>query len=147
MAVLHPFFVHFPIALLLAAVLFDGYAGVKDHMHSRITAFCLQILAAISAILAALSGNQAASLIEKQEDLSKEIAETFSAHISMGNIMVWMIVAVAVGRAFAVLEKKDWAQSGWVFPAISFALGSLVLVTGLLGGELSQEILLYFINN
>ena len=147
MAALHPFFVHFPIALLLAAVLFDGYAVLRDHQFSRTTAFSLQIMAALSAILAAISGNQAEAAIVAQNELSKGVAETFNTHVSLGNLMVWIIVAVAVGRTFAIREKKNWSTSGWVFPMLSLGLGILVLVTGLLGGQLSREILQYFIQN
>ncbi len=147
MADLHPFFVHFPIALILAAVFFDGYSAIKKHDFSRTTAFVLQGMAAISAILAALTGNQAETRVDSQEKLASSVSQILERHVSLGNAAVWIIVLVVVGRTFAVLEKKEWASSGWVFPGISVVLGILVLITGLVGGELSRLVLQYFVNH
>jgi|FLOH01.1.fsa_nt_gi uncharacterized membrane protein len=143
----HPFFVHFPIAILLVAAVFDLFGALRKHPHSTATAFYLQIMAGVSALLAAISGNLAETVIQKQEVLSLSVAETFGKHVFFGNMTVWIIVIVVVGRCFAVLEKKNWAIKGWVFPAISLLLAGLVLVTGLLGGNLSQKILQHFIQN
>ncbi len=143
----HPFFVHFPIAILLVAAAFDLFAVLKQHEQSTSTAFYLQLMAGISALFAAISGSFAEAAIQKQELLSLAVAETFGKHVSMANATVWIIMIVILGRSFAILEKKKWATRGWVFPSISLLLAALVLVTGLLGGELSQEILRYFMQN
>jgi len=147
MAELHPFFVHFPIAILVVAALFDLYGVIRSLQQHTWTAYALQIIAGVSAIFAAISGNLAESLIMNQESLRLGVEESFNSHISIGNATVWIIVLVAVGRTFAVLEKKEWALKGWVFPAISTCLALLILATGLLGGELSRDILAYFIHN
>ena len=147
MAELHPFFVHFPIAIILVAALFDVYGAFKKQIQHTTAAFTLLILAAISALFAAISGNQAESVIASQQVLSSSIGDTFATHTSIGNLAVWMIILVAVGRTFAVLEKKSWSTKGWIFPAISVGLSLLLLATGLLGGQLSREILQYFVNN
>ncbi|NQV29529.1 MAG: hypothetical protein HQ508_01460 [Candidatus Marinimicrobia bacterium] len=147
MAELHPFFVHFPIAILLVAAAFDLFGVIKKHGQSTATAFYLQLMAGVSALLAAISGNLAEMVIQKQEALSLAVTETFGNHVSMGNATVWIIMIVVISRSFSVFEKKNWAAKGWVFPAISLLLAGLVLVTGLLGGELSQEILRHFKQN
>ena len=147
MADLHPFFVHFPIALLLAAVCFDIHGVARDFRTSMMTAYVLQVVAALFAILAALSGNLAESTIEQDEALSAGISAALNNHISFGNTIVWIIVIVTLGRTFALLEKKVWARSGWIFPVLSLGLAILVLITGFLGGDLSQAILQYFINS
>ncbi|NQV30386.1 MAG: hypothetical protein HQ508_05825 [Candidatus Marinimicrobia bacterium] len=147
MADYHPFFVHFPIAILLVAAVFDLFGVLRQHEQSTSTAFYLLLMAGISALLAAISGNLAETAIHKQELLSLAVAETFGNHVSMGNATTWIIVIVVLGRSFAVLEKKKWAARGWVFPSISLLLAALVLVTGLLGGALSQEILRHFMQN
>ncbi len=109
-------------------------------------AYVLQLMAAISAILAAFSGNLAETALASQELLAENVSESFDLHISFGNAVVWIIILVVIGRTFAILEKKSWATQGWVFPIVSIGLAGLVLVTGLLGGALSQDILQYFIN-
>ncbi|MCF7825045.1 MAG: hypothetical protein K9M55_02525 [Candidatus Marinimicrobia bacterium] len=144
MAELHPFFVHFPIAILVVAALFDLYGVIKNIQQHTWTAYALQLMAGVSAIFAAITGHRAESLIVRQEALLQGVTETFNRHISLGNAMVWIIVIAAVGRTFAVLEKKEWALRGWRFPLLSLGLAVLILITGLLGGQLSHEILSYF---
>ncbi|NQV43224.1 MAG: hypothetical protein HQ506_12810 [Candidatus Marinimicrobia bacterium] len=144
MAELHPFFVHFPIAILIVAALFDFYGAIKNNQQHPRTAYTLQLMAGISAIFAAISGNLAETMLVAQEPLHQGVMASFQKHTSIGNAAVWIIILVAVGRTFAVLEKKEWALKGWVFPVISILLAGLILVTGLLGGALSRNILEYF---
>ncbi|NQV14761.1 hypothetical protein HQ531_04825 [bacterium] len=147
MAEFHPFFVHFPIALIMVAVLFDVFGTIKNQKQSRYVAFILQALGGLSAILAAFSGNLAESGFRKQVALTEAITNSFNAHISMGNITVWLILLLVAFRTFAILEKKTWAQSGWLFPIIGVGLAVLVLWTGLLGGKLSRDILQFFVQH
>ncbi len=144
MAELHPFFVHFPIAILLVAALFDLYGVIKSIPQHTWTAYVLQMMAGVSAIFAAISGNLAETLVVAEESLHQGVIASFEKHTSIGNATVWIIILVAVGRTFAVLEKKEWAVKGWVFPIVSIALAILILTTGLLGGALSRDILDYF---
>lgn len=146
MADLHPFFVHFPISLIFVASLFDGFAAFRGEEQQHRTAFILQIGSALAALPAAFSGNLAETAIRSNEKLVGGVAETLDLHTSMGNILVWVIILFAAARIFAVLEKKDWALSGWVFPALGFLLAGLTLFTGLVGGELSREILRFFVD-
>ncbi len=127
--------------------MFDVYAVLKDNHQHTWTAYSLQLMAGVSAFLAAISGNMAETLIINQKSLHLVVAESFDSHISMGNATVWLIVLVIVGRSYAILEKKKWAFNSWVFPIVSVALALLILNTGLLGGALSQDILEFFIAN
>ena len=102
------------------------------------------MMAGVSAIFAAISGNLAETLVVAEESLHQGVIASFEKHTSIGNATVWIIILVAVGRTFAVLEKKEWAVKGWVFPIVSIALAILILTTGLLGGALSRDILDYF---
>ncbi len=147
MAELHPFFVHFPIAILVVAALFDVYGVIKNIQQHTWTAYVLQLMAGVSAIFTAISGNLAETLVVAQDSLLQGVTASFEKHTSIGNATVWIVILVAVGRTFAVLEKKEWALKGWIFPAISLGLALLILITGLLGGVLSRDILRYFISN
>ncbi|NQT62987.1 MAG: hypothetical protein HQ556_08535 [Candidatus Marinimicrobia bacterium] len=146
MAELHPFFVHFPIAILVVSAAFDVYGASRGQQQHTQTAFILQLMAGVSAILAAISGNMAETLVVDQKSLHQGVMEAFDKHTSMGNAMVWLIILVAVGRTFAVLEKKEWAIKGWVFPIVSVVVALLVIIAGLLGGDLSASILTFYIN-
>ncbi len=147
MAELHPFFVHFPIALLLVALVFDLWGAFKKQTSPIKTAYSLQLTAAISALMAAISGNQAQNLIVKQAELLGSVSESLEAHTSLGNIAVWVIIIAALIRTFVMLEQKTWTPKVWVFVSMSLALAVLVLFTGFFGGELTHEILQYFILN
>jgi len=131
----------------MVAVLFDVFGTIKNQKQSRYVAFILQALGGLSAILAAFSGNLAESGFRKQVALTEAITNSFNAHISMGNITVWLILLLVAFRTFAILEKKTWAQSGWLFPIIGVGLAVLVLWTGLLGGKLSRDILQFFVQH
>jgi len=144
---LHPFFVHFPIALLIVAVFFDFHGALKSMLSSTKTAFILQVTASIGALLAAISGNAVESKIVEQEKLFRGISEALTSHVSWGNATVWIILGVLLGRIFTMLEQKSWAPKVWVFSTLSLSLAILVLLTGLMGGKLSQEILQYFIEH
>jgi len=145
MAALHPFFVHFPIALLLAAMLFDFFGQMRQWASAKSSAFALQILAAVSALLAGFTGNRAESVVLGQQKLSEGIAPELVSHVGWGNSMVWIILIFVIARSFVILEKKQWALDGWIIPLGSAVLSALVIYTGLLGGELSRSILNYYI--
>ncbi|MCF7807951.1 MAG: hypothetical protein K9M49_06590 [Candidatus Marinimicrobia bacterium] len=147
MAELHPFFVHFPIALVMVASAFDAYAAVRNQVDLHKTAFILQIMAALAALPSAFSGNLAEIAVRSNEALAAAIAESLDRHTDMGNILVWLVIIFAVARVFAVLERKEWALSGWVFPSLALLLAVFTLGTGLAGGELSRNILEYFVGN
>lgn len=146
MAELHPFFVHFPIALVMVAFAFDAYAAIRQQNDFHKTAFILQIMSALAALPAAFSGNLAETVVRTNEALSGAILDSLDRHTTMGNLLVWSILVFVGIRVFAVLEKKNWALTGWIFPGLGLFLAIFTLVTGLAGGDLSRDILDYFIN-
>ncbi|MCF7823584.1 MAG: hypothetical protein K9N35_05370 [Candidatus Marinimicrobia bacterium] len=147
MAELHPFFVHFPIALILVASGFDLFAVLWKHAASIKVALILQVIAAVSSILVALSGNQAELSVTGEPSLTQYVDEALQTHVTFGNASIWIMVLFVLGRSIAILEKRPWAQEGWIFPGISFSLAILIMVTGLYGGALSREILQYYITH
>jgi uncharacterized membrane protein len=146
LAELHPFLVHFPIVLATVAFLFDAFAAWRKQVMYHRTAFILQVGGALAALPAAFSGNLAESVVRSNGELTQAIGMYLDRHTSLGNILVWFIILFAIARVFAVLEKKSWALSGWVFPGAACLLAGFAIVTALAGGELSSAILEYFIN-
>lgn len=103
---LHPIFVHFPIALVIAALLSEGLAqlrrgGVTSAATNSTTFFCLS-LAAVSCVLAGMSGWLLASL----EEFHGEAADTLLLHrwggVSLSVIVLacWVLAYVGKVRAF-----------------------------------------------
>ena len=144
---LHPFFVHFPIALIVVAFLFDVYAAIISDSQYHKSAFILQLGSALAALPAAFSGNLAETAVRANGVLSGVVAESLDRHTSMANILVWLIIIFALSRVYAVLERKHWALAGWVYPGIGLFMAGFTILTGLAGGTLSSDILSFFINN
>ncbi len=143
MSTLHHFFVHFPVALLLVSAASD-LAGVifKREFFTQVAIFLL-VLSALGGIAAAVSGNAAEAGLLEQELLATQVPAEMKAHTNWGNTMIWVILLVAVGRIFAKLEKKSWAEQGWLFPVINVLLAIAVVYTGWLGGRLTDGIFDY----
>lgn len=147
MAELHPFFVHFPIALLTAAVAFEIFGVLRPQSAGTMSAYFLQLLAAVSAILAAVSGQRAEMQVADSKTLFQSVEPPLTQHTSWGNAMIWVIIVFVLMRTFGILEHKSWAQTPWLFPLASLVLAALIILTGLWGGELSRGILSHYMLN
>ncbi len=147
MAELHPFFVHFPIALLTAAVAFEFLGVLRPKSAGTMSAYILQILAAVSAILAAVSGQRAEMEVADSKSLFQSVEPLLTQHTSWGNAMIWVIIGFVIIRTYAILEQKSWAQTPWLFPFASLVLAAMIIFTGLWGGELSRGILSHYMLN
>ena len=138
---LHPFFVHFPIALVAVAALFDVWGASTHKTFFTKVGFALLLVATASAIIVGLSGYAAEAGLEKNLRILAAVADNLTRHASAGNLSVWLIVALGLFRMWSVLEQKIWAFKGWLFPLLSTLLTIWVIYTGLLGGELTRAII------
>jgi uncharacterized membrane protein len=66
---LHPFFIHFPIALLFTVpiIIIIGLIWVEKSRNLYISAFIIMLLGTIACYIAAVSGDAAAQVIEKSK--------------------------------------------------------------------------------
>ena len=128
------------MALLLIAALADLTGVIFKRLFFTQMAFLLFVLAALGATATAVSGNAAEANLLSLEALSSQVSGEMKSHTSWGNILIWVILAVAGGRGFAFLEKKPWATEGWLFPVPTSLLAIAVVYTGWLGGRLSAAI-------
>ncbi len=140
-AELHPFFVHFPVALVTVAALFDITGVVFNKRFFAKMGFAILLVAATTVIIVGLSGYAAEADLEKNVQILAAVADNLSLHATAGNLSVWLIVALGFFRLWAVLERKSWAFEGWFFPGLAFLLTIWVIYTGLLGSELTRAIL------
>ena len=138
---LHPFFVHFPIALVTVAALFNVLGVFSNKSFFYKTGFALMLVATLTAIVVGLSGYAAEADLEKNIQILAAVADNLTQHATAGNLSIWLIVAVGLFQLWAVLERKSWGLDGWVFPLISILLSVWIIYTGLLGGQLSRAIL------
>jgi uncharacterized membrane protein len=131
---LHPMLVHFPIVLLIIAVLFDLAALIfKKYNWLRFTADLLYILGGLAAIITYLSGKQAASSVH----IPSAAYPTLSTHADWALKTVIFFAVYALSRLY--LSQKKYTQRG-VIPLLLFFVGLagiyLLVETGGHGAEL-----------
>ena len=142
----HHFLVHFPVALLLVAALADLVGvSLKQKFFTQV-AFLLLVLGALGGIAAAVSGNAAEAGLLGTAPVAEAVQDELTAHTRVGNVMIWMILAVVGGRGFAFLERNPWATRGLLFPILTTLLALAVVYTGLLGGRLSGAVYAFLID-
>jgi len=134
----HPILVHFPIALLVIAVLFDGAAlFLRRRSGVHATAVALFTLGAVAALAAFLTGRAAADEIL----LPAAAQTTLTDHADWATLTVWFYGIFALAR-LAVLwfnhKGRPWAQ-GWA-QALAFLVGAgglfLLVQTGDRGAQM-----------
>lgn len=137
---IHPFFVHFPIALVTVATLFDVVGVILKRQFFTKASFAMLLVATGLAVIVGLSGYAAEAHLEGNIQILAAVADDLTHHANLGNISVWLIVTMGLFRLWSVLERKSWSGSGWFFPVLMILLTGCVIYTGLAGVELSQAI-------
>ena len=130
---LHPMVVHFPIALLLTALLSEFLALLfkKPFLH-RLSFWNLG-LGVLGAGTAVFSG-RAAMVVAKH---SPEIHRVMELHERIGYIVLWLAVTVFLGRA-VVQDELSIRQRRLAFVLLTAACG-LMAFGAFLGGRLVYE--------
>lgn len=130
---LHPFAVHFPIALLLLSLVTETIWIVRKQEFWRDMAFWLLLFGASGAFLAAITGGWAEDALR----MSHELHEKVEQHETVGYIIAWLYAALLVWKilrrkAMSVTENRSY----WGAMLVATAL---LLYSGFLGGKLVYE--------
>ncbi len=108
-SVLHPIAVHFPVALVLVALLFVGMWLVRDRIHWIVTAIYVQFLGFVGSLFAYYSGEA----MEEQNEGVQIVKELVNLHEDTALIAVWLIgaslVAMIATRAYS---DRDTTRPG-----------------------------------
>lgn len=134
----HPLIIHFPIAVLAVAVVIDLISlFARKWAGYRITAVLLFVLGAISALVAYLTGRDAADGL----DLPASVIAHVTDHADWAGATVWFFGIYAVVRLLALwfdIKGRRWAQIR--AHSLLFLLGAggyyLVVRTGDQGAKL-----------
>lgn len=128
----HPAFVHFPIALLLAALVLEILAALSRKESLRHGATCCLVLGAVGGLAAMVTGLQAEETVRHSE-AAHEIMET---HEKLG-IAVFILAA-----ALSIVRLLGWDRTAAARAVFTLALAAtvaLVLYGGYLGGRMVYE--------
>ncbi len=130
---LHPAVVHFPVALLLCAVLAEGIWLWRKSELWRDMAFWLLLGGTLGAFAAALTGGWA----EDSLSMSKTLHEAVEQHETVGYILVWLYACLLVWK---ILRRQAMQTAeNRVFLGALLVASALLVYSGWLGGELVYE--------
>ena len=131
----HPLIVHFPIALLIASLLFDAVGWLWKRPAFTEAALGIQTLGILGVIAAVLTGNQAEEAVERIPG----IHDVLERHESLGQILLWVGLAVLALRLFFVWRRMLGQGTKALMLVLSLGLAILVGVTGYYGGLLVYD--------
>lgn len=128
---IHPITVHFPIALLTAALLMETLALLLRRPEwSRVSLWCLG-LGGLGAAASVLTGRQAMVMAKH----SFEIHQIMTLHERIGYVVL-AGSALLLGWRFLARSSRGWQWAGWGLLA---ALCGTIAYSAHLGGRLVYE--------
>lgn len=114
----HPLMVHFPIALLIFALIFDLFALIFRNVNwLRYAAGSLYILGALAALVTFFTGKQAADIV----NVPAMARHTLSEHADWAHYTVWFFGIYGLIRLL-LLSKK--LSQKWVVSFVIFLIGA-----------------------
>lgn len=134
---LHIMIVHFPIALLFIYPFLELMSFFFKKEFFSFTSLVVLIIGILSALLAVLTGNQAANSLGG--NTSTEIKVLFENHQTYANITVWLFTAILFSRIYLQIKKKYSGLLKIILLIISFAGCYFIFQTGDYGGRTAHS--------
>jgi len=128
---IHPFLVHYPIALYTSA-LFIEIIRIRFKNIPDFISILLVIIAAVSGLFSGLSGD----IASRNAAAIPGIADTLEKHETAGNIMVWLGLIFAFILTIWKLKGKTSGVIKWFFLIV---LAAGIIITGYYGGCLVEN--------
>lgn len=137
MAELHPFIVHFPIALLsLYIVLEVTTYFIKNDSLNNFTNWIL-LFAILMAVNAVLTGNQAEqAAFSVMQNAPGVVEEAIEHHEQYATYTLWYFLIVLVSRYYLLQKNKMTKPFKVLMIILALCGGILLFQTGLSGGKL-----------
>ncbi|MBC8322636.1 MAG: DUF2231 domain-containing protein [Candidatus Marinimicrobia bacterium] len=133
---LHPALVHFPIALLVTAFIFQALHLWKSYWICRTTSMWLLGFAAITCFAASVSGQEEAAQVG-QSGLDTVVLDIIQRHELMANITTWGSAVVIISWVYFFLKDPHDIRVDRLALAFLGLLAGVVVFTGYLGGTLT----------
>lgn len=130
---LHPIIVHFVIASLSIAVIFDFLALVSQkHRYQKLTRILL-IVGTLCAVIAVLSGFEASEKLH----LNETDTNLLNQHKLSGQLTMWIFIALTLFHFLRLKVPVISRKLKWAYYALAFVSLIFLFRTGLFGGELA----------
>ena len=131
---LHPLTVHFPIAFLIIAFIFEVLVVTfKNHRVLNIVGFYLFLIGTLGAIVAVISGNLFT------EELSGPVGDVLESHHQYAFITMYLAIATSLFKVYLMAAKKEETSLKWVSFAAMFITMIAVGLTGYFGGSIVYD--------
>ena len=134
---LHPITVHFPIALLIVAFVFEVFALIftSNRLFTKV-GFYLFIAGTLGAILAVISGNLFT------EELTGPVGDVEEKHHLFANITMYLAIVTSLFKIYLIAEKKEESLFKWIDLLAMFITMIAVGLTGYYGGSIVYDYLI-----
>lgn len=130
----HPLIVHFPIALVFLAWVFQSIHMAKPTWISAQVPLITTLFSTLAGIAAAITGDKQASTLLQSVD--PKLSEFILQHQSWGNGVLWGLIIGSILWGYLYLKKWNPATLRWFAWLYLLSMMILVSITGFLGGEL-----------
>jgi len=135
---LHPFLVHFPVAIIPVTVILGLYSLIQRRNRGVRHAFRLCLFIAIVSALGALLTGQSA------EDRAVRLVppDLLEAHEELGTLTFWLILAAGVFELISLFRRLGaWAPP---LQALAFVLAVAAVISTALAGHRGAEMVYRF---
>ncbi|RED54731.1 DUF2231 domain-containing protein [Cohnella lupini] len=128
----HPILVHFPIAIITAAVIYDLAVAIWRRSLPLKQGLWLWLVAAASAWLAVATG---------PEDDVRGNTSFLEIHSMLADVTAWVVSILAAARLLMLIRGKISIVKIWLVAYLIIAIAScgLVLGTGYYGGKMVYD--------
>lgn len=128
----HPSLSHFPIALLISALVFEIVGQFNKRESFLHVALYVQALGVLGAAASVVSGEQAEEAVEHLAGIEAVLEQ----HERLGTASLWFGVALVALKLF--LWKKNFLTAKWkpLLLVLSVVLAGLAGAAGKIGGQL-----------
>jgi uncharacterized membrane protein len=124
---LHRLVIHFPIALTIIALFYDSWALYSKRVMLHTVGYGLTLWAALSALLAVVTGLQLAGV-------SRVSAEVITGHAGLGLGSSVLIATLGILRYSAMAREQTEFRMVWLILEIGAAI--LIAATAVTGHQL-----------
>ena len=134
---LHPLFVHFPVALTLVGAAFLAYGTLRDKAQALPAGFLVLMVSGAMIIPTYITGQVARAVLEDSAAFERDLP-LLDTHEDLGLASFALIVSLGILSGLALSKGKEGAKP-WAPLLLALAASALIALTAFYGGRLVFE--------